>query len=317
MKKTNSVRNKKKEILISFVGKKDKPKGAILTLLEAKRFDEVNLIWTKSNKEETDYFKIAGYIEEKIYATKLCKKVILHPMQLKNVTDHNEIYIKLLTLCKNQFETRLNDINLTAAISSGTPSMHTCWVLMSELGDFPMILLQIYKPKHSEVPYVEVKAGTGLPKITKLEEEIFGLKPEVTLTINPPSLTIDNQKVILGAIEFCYYRYFLIRAKSREKYMQTRGFELPGEVLECIIEFHNESFPNQDQDILGYRKMKNKEEQITTDRFLPNRSKINKKIRRIFNNPNRSRYCEIESDGMKTAKKYGINLPPEKIKITK
>jgi hypothetical protein len=59
------------------------------------------------------------------------------------------------------------------------------------------------------------------------------------------------------------------------------------------------------------------DEKVISDRFLPNRSKINKKIRLALNNESRSRYAEIESGGMKNAKTYGINLPKEKIKIIK
>jgi len=66
-----------------------------------------------------------------------------------------------------------------------------------------------------------------------------------------------------------------------------------------------------------YKMMLEKNENIMSARFLPNRTKINKKIRLALNNAKRSRYCEIESEGIKTAKRYGINLPPEKIKILK
>ncbi|HEY5533672.1 MAG TPA: RNA repair transcriptional activator RtcR family protein [Ignavibacteria bacterium] len=310
-------------ILISFVGGNDAGKmqgkndGAILTLLKAGKFDELNLIWTKSEKEKFDSYKIAKYLEKEIKARKHCLSVYLHPFELEDVTDHNEIYPKLLELCRDKFENRLKTIKLTAAISSGTPSMQVCWILMAESGDFPLEIIRVSEPKFKSKPFTQVKLGTGLPRIVHLEKEIKALKPEIVMTIKHPSLKIDNNEIILGPLEFCYYRYFLTKAISGEKYMKVYLYELPMEFLECIISYYIESFSHLDQDIGQYKKMFEKKENISAARFLPNRSKINRKIKEALNNPSRSRYAEIESEGIKSAKKYGINLPKEKIKILK
>jgi hypothetical protein len=310
-------------ILISFIGSNDAGKllakndGAILTLLKAGKFDEVNLIWTKTENEKFDGYKIAKYLQKEIKSRKHCVSVILNMLELEDVTDHNEIYPKLLELCRDKFEKRIKTIKLTAAISSGTPSMQVCWILMAESGDFPLKIIRVNEPKFKKKPFEVVKLGTGLPRIKRLEEEISSMKPEVVMTIKHPSLRIDNNEIILGPLEFCYYRYFLTKAISGEKYMNVSGFELPIEFLKCIIDYFNKSFPNLDQDIKQYKTMLEKGENLISDRFLPNRSKINKKIRSALNNESRSRYAEIESGGMKNAKTYGINLPKEKIKIIK
>lgn len=310
-------------ILISFVGGNDagklygKKDGAILTLIKARQFNEINLIWTKSEKEKFDGYKIAKYLEKEIKARKHCRVVYLHLFELEDVTDHNEIYPKLLELCMDKFEKRQKTINLTAAISSGTPSMQVCWILMAESGDFPLEIIRVNEPQFKKKPFIPVKLGTGLPRIIHLEKEVNSMKPEVVMTIKHPSLKIDNNEIILGNLEFCYYRYFLTKAIRGEKYMKVNGFELPFEFLECLIEYFNESFPSLDQDIREYEQMFKRKENISTARFWPNRTRINDKISLALHNKSRSRYTEIEPGGMKGAKTYGINLPVEKIKILK
>jgi hypothetical protein len=220
-------------ILISFVGSNDAGKllgkndGAILTLLKARKFDEVNLIWTKSEKEKFDGYKIAKDLEKEIKARKHCFSVYLHSFELEDITDHNEIYPKLLELCRDKFENRLRTIKLIAAISSGTPSMQVCWILMAESGDFPLEIIRVSEPKFKSKPFTQVKLGTGLPRITKLQEEVNELKPNVKLQIDPPRLLIDGNQIKLGPIQFCYYRYFLEKAKSGEKYMRVTAYQLP------------------------------------------------------------------------------------------
>jgi hypothetical protein len=318
------MNRKKNSILISFVGANDagkladKPDGAILTLLKARKFDEINLIWTKSEKEKFDSYKIAKYLEKEIKARKCCNIINNHPFELEDVTNHNEIYPKLLELCKAKFEYRQKSINLTAAISSGTPSMQVCWILMAESGDFSVEIIRVNEPKFKNKPFTQVKLGTGLPRIIKLQEEVNKLKPNVMMQIDPPGLFIDNNEIKLGPIQFCYYRYFLEKAKSGEKYMRVTAYQLPLEFTESIIEYYKNSYPpDYDINIKDYKKELKESVNINTDNFLPNVSKINKKIKEVLNNSSKSRYCSIESEGPRGAKTYGINLPKEKIKFLK
>jgi sigma54-dependent transcription regulator len=55
-------------------------------------------------------------------------------LEIPGVTDHNQIYVELKNYCD-----RLNNADnrsYTAAISSGTPDMQVCWILLAEYGDF-------------------------------------------------------------------------------------------------------------------------------------------------------------------------------------
>ena len=138
------------------------------------------------------------------------------------------------------------------------------------------------------------------------------------MQIDPPGLFIDNNEIKLGPIQFCYYRYFLEKAKSGEKYMRVTAYQLPLEFTESIIEYYKNSYPpDYDINIKDYKKELKESVNINTDNFLPNVSKINKKIKEVLNNSSKSRYCSIESEGPRGAKTYGINLPKEKIKFLK
>jgi hypothetical protein len=108
-----------KQVLISFVGSNDegklmgKPDGAVLTLLSKMKFDEIYLLWNPT-KEGKNFFAIADYLKKEILIRKRSKKVNLYAFELDNVTDHNEIYPKLLDFCKS---IEKNNTEYTAAIA--------------------------------------------------------------------------------------------------------------------------------------------------------------------------------------------------------
>lgn len=319
---------KKKNVLISFVGTNDAGKtigkgdGAILTLLKARKFNEVNLIWTKSENEKTDIYKIAIYLEKEIQERKHCKNINLHPMTLINVTDHNEIYPKLLNLCNEIFKGRRTGTKITASISSGTPSMQVCWILMAESGDFPFELLRVNPPEFNKTAYTEVKLDTALPKITRLEKEIKKVKktnesllPEIKLHIKTCELFIGDETIILGPIEFCYYRYFLERAKDGKNFLNVSSYELSEEFTEKIVKYYYESFPEFKSKIKYYKEKLLSKKKVSIYTFHPNIVKINKKITDTIKDENIYKYYQIINIGMKQSPKFGINLKKEKIKI--
>jgi len=146
---------KQKKILLSFVGTNDAGKligkndGAILTALKKQKFDEVILLWNEANVGEVEYGKVVKYLKREINKRKYASKISDQEFNLSDVTDHNQIYLQLKeftdTLLKNKSYT------YTAAISSGTPAMQVCWILLAESGDFseanPLRLIKIKDPK--------------------------------------------------------------------------------------------------------------------------------------------------------------------------
>jgi sigma54-dependent transcription regulator len=122
--------------LLSFVGTNDagnlngKPDGAILTVFRKLRFDEVHLLWNPAAPRGISFEDIAKHVRFEIEDRGYARRVSLHRFDCKDVTDHNEIYPKLLAVCNALKSSKTR--KFTAAIASGTPAMQVCWILMAE-----------------------------------------------------------------------------------------------------------------------------------------------------------------------------------------
>lgn len=162
-------------ILLSFVGTNDAGKlrgendGAVLTVFKKRKFDEVHLIWNTSEAKNVSFEQIAKYVKDEIIKRKYCSNVRPHRFDCDDVTDHNEIYPKLLAFCNSLGTTEGR--KFTAAIASGTPAMQVCWILMAESGDFPLELIRSNEPRFGKAPVTPIRLGTGLPRIIRLEQE--------------------------------------------------------------------------------------------------------------------------------------------------
>ena len=306
----------KSKVFVSFVGVNDagkligKDDGAILTALKAlKKVDKVHLLWSPTGK----FKDIANYLKKEIFNTKYCKDIFLQTFDLDNVTDHNEIYPKLLEFCKCNFK---ENEEVTAAIASGTPAMQVCWILMAESGDFNLKLIRSNEPKYSKSHITVIKLGTGLPKIIKqLESENKDLKkllPLVNMNISKGELKIGNELIKLSPIQFAYYRYFLERAKEEKEYERFGNLDTPSGFLKTIIKYHKESFPDAYSVIEESERLLKSGYGVDMRTFRANISKLNKKIKSTIKNYN---FYIIETDGSRFKTRYGISLAPEKIKF--
>lgn len=306
-----------RNVLISFIGTNDNNRekdGAVLTVFKDKnsKYDEVHLLC--NNSEFIDFIGIANYVRAEIIKRKYCKKVSIHIFECDDVTDHNEIYPKLLKFCKYIFS---DASNYTAAIASGTPSMQACWILMAESGDFPLRLIRSDDPKFGKAVVREVKLGTALPRIIRLEKENKQLKTSllkvVNLNIKKAELKIGNEIVDLSPVEFAYYRFFLERASKEMEFLRIDIDFVPKEFFDSINKFHRDSFPQADAN----RMLTEKNKTITSSNFRANVSKLNSKIKSILNAKADSYFYHIESTGKRFNMCYGLSLPKKKIKIIK
>lgn len=307
-----------KEVLLSFVGTNDFNKekdGAVLTVFRKRKFNEVHLLWNPS--PFVNYFEVAKHVKLEIENRKYCRKVIIHPFNCEDVTDHNEIYPKLLEFC-NTLSVKEN--KFTAAIASGTPSMQACWILIAESGDFPLKLIRSDEAKFGKPIVRDVKLGASLPRILRLREENEELKKErkyllqtVTLNITKAKIFIGKEELNLSPIEFSYYRYFAERAKNENEYLRIDIDTVPEEFYRAILKYHRDSFPQADSN----RILSERNKDISSATFRANISKLNKKIKSMFDNVATSNYYIIESEGGRYRKSYGISLPKEKIRIIK
>lgn len=318
---------KQKTILLSFVGTNDAGKiikqkdGAILTGLTNQKFDEVVLLWNKSGTKEIDYFKISEYLRKEILKRKLAKKITICELNIKDVTDHNEIYLALKKYTDQLPKHEL--LKYTAAISSGTPAMQVCWILLAESSDFsetyPLKLIKVKDPKFGKSENVPVKIDTSLPKIIRLKEEVENLKkdliPKAIITLSKPGLKISEIEIHLSPVELSYYRYFAERVLNGKGAEKFSGINTSNLFLDTIIKLHEEFFPDLEANRMELEKIRNNNFGLSIYTFRGNISKVNKKIRESLHNETLSNIFEISAEGSRGAKFYGIKVPVEKIKI--
>lgn len=307
-----------KEILLTFVGTNDsytEKDGAVLTVFKKRRFDEVHLLWNPS--QYMNYFQVANYVKSEIEKRKHCKKVFVHAFDCEDVTDHNEIYPKLLNFCKT---IKSKNSCFTAAIASGTPSMQACWILIAESGDFPLKLIRSDEAKFGKPIVRDVKLGASLPRILRLKEENEELKkerkkllPQLELNIQKASIHIGKHELNLSPVEYSYYRFFSERVINENEYLRIDIDTVPDEFYRSILLFHRESFPQADSN----RIFPEKNKFISSATFRANISKLNKKIRLFFEGEAIFMNYQVESNGKRYRKSYGINLPKDIIKIIK
>jgi len=321
--------NKQNQIFLSFIGTNDAGKligendGAILTALKEQNFDEVILLWNKAKIGEVEYEKVVKYLKREIKNRKYASKISDKEFKLSDVTDHNEIYLQLKeftdTLPRNK------SYSYTAAISSGTPSMQVCWILLAESGDFsetiPLQLIKIKDPKFGQSENIPVKIDTSLPRIVRLKEEVESLKkdliPMAVITIAKPGLKIGETEIILSPMELTYYKYFaerVIEGKGDEKFS---GFNTTNAFLDRVIEIHEELFPDLDTNRMDLINIRRKDIGLSIYTFRGNISKLNKKIRIALQNDSIANSFEVSTEGGRGAKFYGIRAPKEKLVILK
>ena len=124
--------------LLTFVGShdpygtEDGQFGPVLSLLNERQYDEVNLIWT-----DTRFFEKSKMIEEAMRDLGSKSKFHFHPFELESVIDYEEIFSKLRTLTTD-IKSSPNGVNADYSIllDPGTPQMQTSWLLLVKAGIF-------------------------------------------------------------------------------------------------------------------------------------------------------------------------------------
>ena len=320
-----------KRILLTFVGSNDAGRmidtnnneGAIITALQNESFDEVHLLWNENNLNHPPYSEIVQYLSSQIIKRKLAKVVKESLLDINNVTDHNEIYLKLREFTNSLQKN--SKIIYTASVTSGTPSMQACWILLGESGEFseeyPLHLIQVKDPRFGKSKNILIKLDTALPKIISLKDEVNRLKedliPKAVIKVNKGTLTIGDRPITLSPIEFCYYRYFAERVLKGLGDERFSGFTVSIEFMKKIFSYHEESFEFLDTNRLDLGKMIKKNEELGIQTFRGNASKANKKIKNSLQNETLAKNFMISIVGGRGAKFYGIEVSSDKIEFIK
>lgn len=318
---------KAKKVLLSFVGTNDSAslqgegEGAILTALKNEKFDELILLFNDRMVKGLSFSEIAHKISGEAIKKKLIKSADLIELPLKDVTDHNEIYRVLTEFCW-MLPKNINT-SYTAAISSGTPAMQVCWILLAESGDFsteyPLRLIKVKDPKFGKSENVEVKLDSALPQIIRMEQEIKDLKnellPAAKLNIKKGTLHIGKALIDLTPVEFCYYRYFIENRFEGIESKNFGGIETPPGFAQKIFSFHEETFPGLDLLREDLRKAVKAGNGVAITTFRGNITKLNRKITAALTGDTVRSHFIISSEGKRGAKFYSIKATVEKLRM--
>ena len=173
-------------ILLTFIGNndcypKEKP-GAILSILHQREFDKVYLLY---NDEK--YLKYASEIL--LYCRKHFPKLkVLYKETLAhNPIDYNTVYPAMYKAVKEILKEN-KDVEYTISLTSGTSTMHACWIFLQKGGVIDAKLIQVSRESGIEEVTFELD---DFPKIqnvdemkvemTKLSRENINLKKQLKL----------------------------------------------------------------------------------------------------------------------------------------
>jgi|NOAtaT_7_FD_contig_71_2936607_length_3667_multi_2_in_0_out_0_2 hypothetical protein len=306
--------------LVSFVGLADirlaqEERGPIVTAVRELCPDRVVMFATEGGVQH-DFTRGAAAVRLAIKSVSPETKVQTLTFEIDDPTDHNELYPKL-----QQALSSVMTINeeVVAAISSGTPSMQVCWILLAESGDAKIRLVRTVEPELSASIVREVRLGTSLPRITSMEQELRNLRD---LVIEPVLLERKSGKVMIGGtqvafspLQFAYYRFFLEHLKKARKgepfEIRISAFAL-GETYTKEINSHQmEAFPDFENS--DPTRLAKKRSDISAEDFRSTISKLNKRINDALGGDQLSTYYHIKAEGPKNARRYAIRLDPTKI----
>jgi transcriptional regulator with PAS, ATPase and Fis domain len=178
-------------ILLSFIGKKDilfhaDDCGPILSILEKMEFDKAYFLYNNES-----------YLKESSKLIQYCRKqfpflkIELKETASQNPTDYNIIYPAMYKVAKEITKENQKG-EFTISLTSGTPTMHACWIFLQQGGVIKANLLQVSR----ESGITEVNFGLDdFPKIksvnevkahlTKLSRENENLKQQLHLKYDP------------------------------------------------------------------------------------------------------------------------------------
>lgn len=311
--------------LLTFVGTADgllapQGTGPILSAVRALTPESVTLIVTEGAGVEHDYVAVSTSVKKAIAAINPEIHVSRRFLELHDPTDHNEIYYPLRDLTQSLAR---KHPQITAAISSGTPSMQVCWILLAESGEAPLRLVRTVEPRFGEPLVRPVQLGVGLPRVQALEAlelahaELQRLAiPTVTVDVPRGLVLLDEDIVHLSPRMFTYYRYFLERAKRRKRgpdYLEVRGVFVGGDFATKIVEYHNASFPEKED--LEIARLQKGDYDIQATAFRSTITKLNDRIRQHISDERLHRYFLIEVAGPKSSRQYHVALTPDQITI--
>ncbi len=194
------------KVLISFIGNndcylKDNKPGAIVSLLHKVPFDKVYLLYNKNS------YLIYGE-EIKSYCHRFFPKIEVAFQRAisHDPTDYNLVYPAMYKAVKEIIALEKGNAPLyTVSVTSGTPTMHACWMFLKQGGVIDAELVQISRESGlkeisfalDDFPQIQTEKEIKI-NMTLLERENRNLKTQIQIQ---DDVIIGQHPLILEAIE--------------------------------------------------------------------------------------------------------------------
>lgn len=132
-----------KKVLITFIGNNDcllsqGKEGAIISILKEREFDTLYILYNDNR-----YLQYASEIL--LFCKKKLPRLTVRYQEAEslNPIDYNLVYPAMVAAVKNIMgEEGTRDVEYTISLTSGTPTMHSCWILIAMGGIIDAKLIQ-------------------------------------------------------------------------------------------------------------------------------------------------------------------------------
>lgn len=198
---------KHQKALFSFIGNQDPrtsrgDEGPILTLLRYRQdFDKIILFYTPDKTGD-----IIENLKNEIYLVSPESNIEIYSLPISDPTNHEEI-LGSLRGSMSEILKKLSDTECYISISSGTPAMHACWILLAAGGEIPAYILhkreeRFVKKGQSVISEINPRSGS-FPSVSP--NIILGETPQIDSSVVRQAIKdigiIGNHKLIKDAVE--------------------------------------------------------------------------------------------------------------------
>ena len=178
------------KILLTFIGNNDcfpfEKLGAILSILHHQEFDKVYLLYNNEKylKPASD---ILQYCEKHFPKLKVCYQAAI----AQNPINYNTVYPAMYKAVKEILSENKN-AEYTISLTSGTPTMHACWIFLQQGGMIDAKLIQVSREAKITEVHFELDDFPKIQNINEIKVEMTKLARENINLKQQLQLNYDN-----------------------------------------------------------------------------------------------------------------------------
>ena len=178
-----------KKILLTFIGNNDcytgERPGVILSVLKEMSFDKVYLLYN-SDKYLKPASDILKYCRKHHPEVKILYKATL----IENPTDYNTVYPAMYKSVREILDEN-GKADYTISITSGTPTMHACWIFLQQGGVIQAKLIQVQRETGISDVNFNLDDFPEIKQVDRVKAELTKLSRENRL-LKSRDLAYDN-----------------------------------------------------------------------------------------------------------------------------